>query len=78
LVIGGAWPFLVRGVICQVYSDNERDLNLLIRLLVNELNHLLVSTETNININNIDLLLRETIQRFYIISVGRLEAITGL
>ena len=26
---GGAWPFLVRGVICLVNSDNERDLNLL-------------------------------------------------
>ena len=24
---GGAWPFLVGGVICQVNSDNERDLN---------------------------------------------------
>ena len=23
---GGAWPFLVRGMICQVNSDNERDL----------------------------------------------------
>jgi len=23
---GGAWPFLVRGVICLVNSDNERDL----------------------------------------------------
>ena len=22
---GGAWPFLVGGVICLVYSDNERD-----------------------------------------------------
>ena len=22
---GGAWPFLVRGVICLVDSDNERD-----------------------------------------------------
>ena len=29
---GGAWPFLVRGVICQVNSDNERDLLLLTRL----------------------------------------------
>jgi hypothetical protein len=29
---GGAWPFLVGGVICLVNSDNERDLNLLIRL----------------------------------------------
>ena len=26
---GGAWPFLVRGVICLVYSDNERDSSLL-------------------------------------------------
>ena len=23
---GGAWPFLVGGVICLVNSDNERDL----------------------------------------------------
>lgn len=30
-VTGGAWPFLVRGVICLVNSDNERDLHLLIR-----------------------------------------------
>ena len=27
---GGAWPFLVGGVICLVDSDNERDLNLLV------------------------------------------------
>jgi hypothetical protein len=26
---GGAWPFLVGGVICLVNSDNERDLDLL-------------------------------------------------
>ena len=25
---GGAWPFLVGGVICLVNSDNERDLYL--------------------------------------------------
>ena len=30
---GGAWPFLVGGVICLVNSDNERDLNLLNNLL---------------------------------------------
>ena len=38
---GGAWPFLVRGVICLVNSDNERDLNLLnrqVNLLVDEFN----------------------------------------
>lgn len=27
---GGAWPFLVRELFCQVNSDNVRDLNLLI------------------------------------------------
>ncbi len=26
---GGAWPFLVGGVICLVNTVNERDLNLL-------------------------------------------------
>ena len=26
---GGAWPFLVGGLICLVNSDNDRDLNLL-------------------------------------------------
>jgi len=30
-LIGGAWPFLVRGVICLLNCVNERDLNLLIR-----------------------------------------------
>ncbi len=29
---GGAWPFLVGGVICLVNSVNERDLNLLNRM----------------------------------------------
>lgn len=30
---GGAWPFLVRGVICLVNSDNERDSNILNRCI---------------------------------------------
>jgi len=30
-MIGGAWPFLVGGVICLVYSVNERDRRLLSR-----------------------------------------------
>lgn len=30
---GGAWPFLVGGVICLVNSDNERDSNILNRCL---------------------------------------------
>jgi hypothetical protein len=29
---GGAWPFLVGGLICLVYSVNERDLDLLTSL----------------------------------------------
>lgn len=29
LVDGGAWPFLVGGVICRINPDNERDSNLL-------------------------------------------------
>ncbi len=31
---GGAWPFLVGGVICLVNSDNERDSVLLTSLVV--------------------------------------------
>lgn len=30
---GGAWPFLVGGVICLVNFDNERDLNYLNSLI---------------------------------------------
>ena len=30
-MVGGAWPFLVGGVICLVNSVNERDLSLLTR-----------------------------------------------
>ncbi len=46
---GGAWPFLVGGVICLVYSDNERDLNLLnsytnLRFVANFLEGLCVSS----------------------------------
>ena len=33
---GGAWPFLVGGVICLVNSVNERDLNLLTSGAVSE------------------------------------------
>jgi hypothetical protein len=29
---GGAWPFLVRGVICLLYCDNERDFYLVVVL----------------------------------------------
>ncbi len=33
---GGAWPFLVGGVICLVNSVNERDLNLLNSYMISE------------------------------------------
>ena len=33
---GGAWPFLVGGVICLVNSDNERDSSLLNSLPVHD------------------------------------------
>ena len=29
----GAWPFLVRGAICLVNSDNERDLNVCVSIM---------------------------------------------
>ncbi len=43
---GGAWPFLVGGVICLVNSDNERDLNLLNSLAISESYRLLRGTNT--------------------------------
>ena len=33
---GGAWPFLVGGVICLVNSDNERDSSLLTSVWISE------------------------------------------
>lgn len=41
---GGAWPFLVGGVICLVNSDNERDLNLLTSLIYYDIYRLLRGT----------------------------------
>ncbi len=41
---GGAWPFLVGGVICLVNSVNERDLSLLNSLFSFEITRLLRGT----------------------------------
>ena len=41
---GGAWPFLVGGVICLVNSVNERDLDLLNRVRVIRRRNLLRGT----------------------------------
>ncbi len=43
-MVGGAWPFLVGGVICLVYSDNERDSSLLNSHWINESERLLRGT----------------------------------
>ena len=42
---GGAWPFLVGGVICLVNSDNERDLIPVVTLT--DIIYLLSSTGTS-------------------------------
>ena len=41
---GGAWPFLVGGVICLVNSVNERDLSLLNSTVILEWQRLLRGT----------------------------------
>ncbi len=41
---GGAWPFVVGGVICLVNSVNERDLNLLTSPAFNQRPRLLRGT----------------------------------
>ncbi len=41
---GGAWPFLVGGVICLVNSVNERDLNLLNSVIIKQFCTLLRGT----------------------------------
>ena len=43
---GGAWPFLVGGVICLVNSVNERDLGVVARGLVHLCTSLLLPTRT--------------------------------
>ena len=45
-MVGGAWPFLVGGVICQVNSVNERDLGVVARGLVQSRTRLLLPTRT--------------------------------
>ncbi len=65
---GGAWPFLVGGVICLVNSVNERDLNLLNMSLVDFCQNRWVSrgkfrwTPTHSSVDDYqDVLLRGTI-----------------
>ncbi len=52
---GGAWPFLVGGVICLVNSDNERDSSLLNRrdilCIVSFLEGLVASSYTRLSNN---------------------------
>ena len=60
---GGAWPFLVGGVICLVNSVNERDLNLL-----NSSRSLIVRGDVCINF----------LEGLSVFSRRKFEAITGL
>ena len=57
---GGAWPFLVGGVICLVNSVNERDLSLLTSSAYSFLVHALTSVAEISWIGFYNLLLRGT------------------
>ena len=59
---GGAWPFLVGGVICLVNSVNERDLDLL-------------NSSTK---EFFPLVLRDFLEGLSVCSRRKFEAITGL
>ena len=54
LLVGGAWSFLVRGVICLLNCANERDLDLLVRHL------LTISVVMGFGFTEIRLFLRDT------------------
>ena len=64
---GGAWPFLVGGLICLVNSDNERDFSLLI-------------SDANVILLRGGLLVRTQLLRRTrsVFSCRKLEAKTGL
>ena len=68
---GGAWPFLVGGVICLVNSVNERDLNLLNSCA----NSVLTTFRGSGTVKVCDRLLRGTLRIF---SAWKFEAKTGL
>ncbi len=62
---GGAWPFLVRGVICLVNSDNERDL-----ILLNRQTHFLMGLKASV--------FTVFLERLSSLRRRKFEAITGL
>jgi hypothetical protein len=62
---GGAWPFLVRGVICLVNSDNERDL-----ILLNRQTHFLMGLMASA--------ITVFLERLSSLRRRKFEAITGL
>ena len=48
---GGAWPFLVRGVICLVDSDNERDSYQVVVLGLTALRSVVLVSQTCVHIS---------------------------
>jgi len=71
---GGAWPFLVRGLICLVDSDNVRDLNILFRLSLMG-NHLMFLRKPTLALLRCFLMGPRYVLN---ISTGKFKAITGL
>jgi hypothetical protein len=59
---GGAWPFLVGGVICLVNSVNERDLILLNNIILYVIFHII----------------NYYLKRLFMFNKRKFEAITGL
>ena len=77
---GGAWPFLVGGVICLVNSDNERDLRVLTsyaKLLTGE-SLQLTWLRSDFGGWIPDDLVANFLNRLFTRSKRKLEAITGL
>jgi hypothetical protein len=68
---GGAWPFLVGGVICLVNSDNERDLNLLNSFITSALIWLILELDGGTLVYFLEGL-------FTVSNRWKFEAITGL
>jgi hypothetical protein len=72
---GGAWPFLVRELICLVNSVNVRDLNILIRQLL-IVYYLMFLRKPAFGLRS--KLLNGDNVTLHNISTGKFEAITGL
>ncbi len=73
---GGAWPFLVGGVICLVNSVNERDLSLLTSWAKSQPEALVLSVWQNLRF--LRGLAFNFLEGLLVFSQRKFEAITGL